>query len=500
MDDLQAIISTLNKEEHKQFRQFLLRKRLPKNRKDIELFNLFSGTEIIEKDAIFEKLYSKKAELNAYHSLRKRLYKSLHDFIYLRQHESSSVRNINKSITVIGYYFNHNLENLAWKDLRKIEQQAQKEEDYLALKRIYSLALSNYKKEFAHVNIDQLLENHQHASKLVQDEENLKLIASVVKTELRTIIRSGKDMDLQRLVKRLLLKFDLEERVYRHPKLLYSFILLMRDVMLSQKRYHEFEPFLMANLRLLEQQDYFNNRPYYGTNIFYIAAHTLYRNKKFNEAILYLNKMEENLAAVNKGAYQKFYPKHELLLAACYNYTGRLEEAIEILEELRKLNWLGQEIVANTQLNLAVYIFQKMAYKEAVKQLLQLDHTDNWYEKTMGSEWILKKRMVEVFFQYEIENYDLAYDLINAIERRYKKLLQQEKYHRVVTFLRLIKQIIQQPSIIGSEAFMQQIDHSFEWKTIVEEDLQAMGYYAWLKSKNIQESYYQTQLNLVKES
>ena len=228
-----------------------------------------------------------------------------------------------------------------------------------------------------------------------------------------------------------------------------------------------------------------------------MAAHTLYRNKKFNESLIYLEKMDGLLNDKKKGSYQQFYPKYVLLKAACMNFTNNLDEAISELEKLKQESWLDNVSEINSTFNLAIYQFQKDAYKLANKTMLSLDHTDAWYEKIMGIEWRLKKNMVEVFFQYELENYDIAFDKILSIERMYKSILKLDKYERVSIFLRLIKRIIQKPDVIGSQEFINKIEGSFDWKDFHEEDLQAMGYYAWLKSKNIQKSYYETQLVLM---
>ncbi|MCH2232657.1 MAG: hypothetical protein MK078_00285 [Crocinitomicaceae bacterium] len=497
MDDLRSLIRTFNNEDKRSFRQYLLRKRMPKNRKDLDLFLLCTEEKERSKNELFEALYPDTTDKNPYHSLRKRLFKNLHDFLYLKEIDNSLQANQNKSLTLLHHYFKHQLKNLAWKELRKMEIQANREENYHSLKKLYSLALENYDSDLAHKTLDEFLVLRKSAAVYVADEENLKIIASVVRQELKQIIRSGKDADLMKLTERLLKRFDLSERVLEHHRLQYIFVELMRDATLSQKRYFEFEPFVMAHLRIMEDAGYLAAKPYHGLSIYYMAAHTLYRNKKFTESLKYLARMEALFDEKRKGAFQQFYSKFIMLKSACMNYTGELDEAINALVELKKSKWLDNTSEINSTLNLAIYYFQKGEFKEANQTLLGLDHTDMWYEKIMGIEWRLKKNMVEVFFQYELENFDIAYDRIVSIERIFKSLLKTEKYARVGTFLKLIKQIIQKPDLIGSEAFIEKIENSFEWRAFREEDLQAMGYYAWLKSKNVQKSYYSTQLALL---
>ena len=68
---------------------------------------------------------------------------------------------------------------------------------------------------------------------------------------------------------------------------------------------------------------------------------------------------------------------------------------------------------------------------------------------------------------------------------------------RAFVFLSLAEKWYDNPSIATSEEFLQKIEGSFEWRSLEEEDLFAISFYAWLKSKTLQQPIYQTTLELI---
>ena len=207
--------------------------------------------------------------------------------------------------------------------------------------------------------------------------------------------------------------------------------------------------------------------------------------------------MHQKLSEVNKGLLNRFNSRYYLLLAACKNFNKNLEESISILEKLQREGIKSNQDNLNTKLNLAMYYFQLNDFKKAHRIIINLGHTDKWCEKIMGVEWVFKKNIIEVFFLYELEKKDIAFDRIISLERTYKDLFKTKKYQRVSVFLKLIKQIIDQPSDVHSKAFFEKVENSFEWIEIEQEDLQAVSYYAWLKSKMQKREFYDVLLELL---
>ena len=118
----------------------------------------------------------------------------------------------------------------------------------------------------------------------------------------------------------------------------------------------------------------------------------------------------------------------------------------------------------------------------------------------MGKEWVLKKNLGELIIQYEFGNPDLALEKLKAIEKYFKDLLVQPIYKNVAVFLQLLEQLILQPDGATRKAFLKQVEEGLEFVPIEKEDLQSISYYAWLKSKMVNRSYYYVLLELTGNS
>lgn len=500
MDDLQQIIHSFSENKQKEFRQFIQRNRFKTSRIDLDLFNLFAKDKEYAKDEILVALYGEdQQDRNAYHSVRKRLVKHLNDFIYLLQidNDESLASEISKNLILVRHLFNNNLNKLAWKQLKKSENLADRAELNQQLQSIYELQIEHYDNNFVQGSLKELVRKRKHTAELAQEDQNLKIIGSFVKQELEKVKIEAQDLDLERILDLLLNTFDMKDSLFRRPKLRYNFVLIARGIILANKEFYSFEEYVIRNYNKIADSGYFDTRPSNRLNILYIVSHTLYRNKKFDEAVLYLEKMQEYLSQVGKGIFNRFNVKCKMLLAACENLRGNVHESIEILEVMNPAKFLLKEHEFNAQLNLSIYYFQIEEYKKANQQLIKMGRTDNWFEKNMGVEWRIKKNMIDVIYQYELGRTEIALDRIVSIERIHKDLLQTDKYKRISVFLGLIKRIIKNPLIVDTEEFLNRVESSFDWVEIEQEDLQAMSYYAWLKSKMTKDTFYMTLLELM---
>lgn len=500
MDDLQQIIHSLSEIEQKEFRQFIQRNRFKNSRIDLDLFNLFAVEKKYDKQEILDELYEgKKIDRNAYHSVRKRLVRHLNDFIYLRQidNDESLEAEISKNLILIRHLFSHNLDKLAWKYLSKSEKLANRSELNNQLQMIYELQIEHYDSHWVDIPLKELVGKRRKVAELAQEDQNLKIIGSFVKQELEKVKIEAQDLDLERILDLLLNTFEMKDSLFRRPKLRYNFVLIARGIILANKEFYSFEEYVIRNYKKILDSGYFDSRPSHHLNMLYIVSHTLYRTKKFDEAIQYLNSMQQYMELVGKGFFNRLNARYHMLLAACENFRGNVSNAIEILERMNRFRFVLKEDEFNTQLNLSIYYFQMKDYKKANRLILNMGKTDNWFEKNMGVEWRVKKNMIEVIYQFELGRTEIALDRIVSLERIHKSLFETKKYGRVVVFLGLIKSIIKDPQVVGTEAFLNRVETSFDWVEIEEEDLQAMSYYAWLKSKMTKRDFYPVLLDLI---
>jgi hypothetical protein len=116
----------------------------------------------------------------------------------------------------------------------------------------------------------------------------------------------------------------------------------------------------------------------------------------------------------------------------------------------------------------------------------------------MGMEWRFKKNMIEVITQVELEHEDIALSKIAFIEKHYAVFLKQPTYHRAKFFLSFIKKLINQPAIIRTKEFAEQVKAAQMALPEEKEDLQAITFFAWLKAKMQNKNYYQTLLEVMR--
>jgi hypothetical protein len=92
---------------------------------------------------------------------------------------------------------------------------------------------------------------------------------------------------------------------------------------------------------------------------------------------------------------------------------------------------------------------------------------------------------------------DLVLNKVRSIERNFDGLLRSPVYANVRTYLQFIRQLTDRPGAAADKAFSAEVDRAFRFLPVEQEDLQAMSFYAWLKSKMLKRDYYPVLLELV---
>lgn len=287
--------------------------------------------------------------------------------------------------------------------------------------------------------------------------------------------------------------------VFQRPELLYKVLDLTRRVMLSKKDFYNFEPYVIRMYdELVAQHGFSKKNHFYKIHILYMIAHILYRNRSFQESNKYMTQMHEAMLAYNKAYYKKFYPKYVMLSAANFSYLNQNNKSIDILESISSatLKKLPIEDQLNIKMNLIIYFGNAGEYKKSNKIAHSINHSDNWLTKKMGIEWVLKKNMIEIMIQYELENYEIALNRIRAFERSFAQLFKHPLYARANLFMQKVKIIINDPSIIKDKTFVDDVINQLVKIPSEQEDLQAMAYYSWLKAKMLNKNYYEVLLEI----
>jgi hypothetical protein len=273
---------------------------------------------------------------------------------------------------------------------------------------------------------------------------------------------------------------------------MYRIVEMARSAAVSAKDYSRFEPFLSKTVQHLNSTGALQDAPVaYRIGFSYMMAHASYRMRRLKASAMLMEELEESLP---KGALQQspFYGKMVALRAAVDSFTGKNKQAIERVRHILKDDRWKSNVKErlNMQLNLAVYYFQSAQYKTAYQVILGIDRSDDWLERTMGLEWRFKKQMIEVIILYEYAKEDIALNLIRSMERYYSNFLSEPIYQRAGFFLNFIKRLIDRPDIVQQQSFIDAVDQAnLAWPR-EREDIQAITFFCWLKSKMLRQDYY----------
>jgi len=498
MDKLQELINTLSEDDKREFRIFINRQKSKKQRKDLDLFELIN--EQTAADQIQKNLYKTPNKV-AYHTLRKRLLKHLTDFIVLKQidHDTTASSSIAGLISLARYLFKNQSAEFGWRTLIKAEKIAVENEHYELLNNIYQLQIDVSESEFS-PDINLIYNKWKNNKELVDENEKANIAYNFIKRELNEVKMKGQDKDLENIIDQLLKKYGLDDLVFQRPQILYKVLDLTRKVLLSKKDFHSLEPYIIRIYEQLTKIQEFSKRDhFYKINILYMISHILYRNRKFEASNTYLKLMKEAMKEYNNSYFQQFYPKFIMLQAANYTYLNQNKKSIESLTTIpvKDLKKMSTENQLHIKMNLVVYYGNEMCYKNANQILQTFNHSDNWLEKKMGVEWVLKKNLIEIMLQYELGNIDIVLNRIRAFESSYSQLFNHPLYSRVSLFIKTIKTILDTPDIIQNKVFIEEVKETLVAADSEQEDLQAMAFYAWLKAKMTNQNYYEVLLDIV---
>ncbi|KAA5539830.1 hypothetical protein [Adhaeribacter rhizoryzae] len=502
MDDLKITIDTLSAEDKKEFNYFIQRQKSKRNRKDYELFQLLQGKKQYKPQEIIHRLYPDEPNAVAYYALRKRLTQHLTDFIVLKRMEEdpTAVSSIMGTLAVAKYLFDVRVDRLAWNMLRKAEKLAATNEQFDLLNTIYNVQIEKADSEFAD-DLDEVIRKRNENKLAADEDERANIANSIITKQLEAARRQGRDLQIDATIQSVLKAYGLTEAVSQRPALFYKLMSITRSSVLARKDFYSFEPYIISQYEQVRATHGFSPaHQHYKISLLYMIAHVLYRNRKFAQSNHYLAELYQALTGEGKSLYAAFYAKYVFLKTANDAFLSNLSESLALMEDLlqRKSHLLSQRDILTASLGLGFLYFAQGAYQKANRVLLGISHSDKWCEKIMGKEWLLKKCLGELILQYEFGNPDLALDKLKSLMKNFGELLAQPVYSNVHAFLQLLEQLFLQPDAATRRAFLQYVENALSFVPAEREDLQAMSYYAWLKSKMVSRPYYEVLLELAR--
>ena len=499
MDALVEIIETFTKKDVTEFAAFINRQKVKQARKDLELFWLFQKEGELKQAEVLRRLYPDGNQV-AYHALRKKLLKHLCDFIFFKQlrEDDTTETQVAAYISLARYLKEHHIITTAWKYLKKAEQMAVRAELFSLANQITRLQLDMPLREL-NQEIEPLLARKEHYLKLAIEDDRADTAYKIIQYHLKESKTRIQSINVSKLIEQTLLDFELSGVLSQRPSMVYKLMSIARSAAKSEKDYYSFEPLLLDYYSKIngEEQSKEHDKIYVA-RLQYMIAHTLFRNKKFAQSLRYLHLLREQLRHVVRTEYLKLLPRFTQLYCATRFFTGHITEAIRIADAaFMEKQKLRPEDVLNLKLNQAIYHFFNGDYKVAARVLMSIGHSNAWCSKVAGVEWVIKKDLLDIFIQFELGNLDIAGNRIRALLRQKQLFAALPQLERVKVFLQLVNQLVDDPEIAHTPQFYNAIEEGFNWVPIEREDLHASVYYAWLKSKMVNESAYKVLLDLI---
>ncbi len=502
VDQLKSVVGSLNEEECKEFRVFAQRQRNKEKRKDLELFDIIVETPEMKPRDIIYQLYDEENR-EAYNMLRKRLIRQLTDFIMLKRmdDDETAASKVMGMLSLSQHLFTRDLPKIGWSYLLKAEKMAVKAELFDLLDNVYNLQIEQWHPEYA-PEIDQIVDRQVNSGKKAEEDIQVNILATRIRSLLHRYKIGQLDGELRVHIDRMFSEGEIGNTFSKRPKHLLKILSIIRVGILADKEFYRFEPLIIEQYQKILKADGFDKRNLsVKVELLYMIAHVLYRNRKFKVCLEYLEDLKKAIESQLKSFRDKFYPRYVLLYASAKSYLGFNNESIGLIQSYLESD--EKRISINYQLdlrlNLAVYYFQNEEYYKANRVLMDIHHSDKWCAKKMGREWVLRKNLVDVINQFERENYEIALSRMKSIERTFSDLLARPMYSRVKTFLGLIKHMINYPEQISTPEFFEKVDAKIERLPTDREDLLAMAFYCWMKSKMQKEPYYKVLVETVND-
>ena len=496
MTSLNELILALTPEEQQQFISHLQHKNKRKDTKNIQLFKILASGNS-ETTSICLSLYGQKKS-GAYHALRKRLYKSLIDFVaHTNMEEENTMEMQIIRYVIAARNFLHTKQfNMAFNILNKAKTLAEEHFLFNLLTEIYHTQIQ-YAYTQPQINLAALIEKADANQKKHLAEERLNNAYAMIRAQVNDSLLKGIPVDITYIIRETLTKYNIDTNDSLTFKSLYQLATIVSLIAYSTKHYYKIEDFMVDIYNRVDQHQHKEKQLYYHIQVIYQLANMYFRNKKFQLTFKYLKRMESHMLQRNKKFYQSTYSKYANLLALTYNFTGNVDQAISIVEESIAKKHSDRESYFDLQLSLGMYYFLKTDYKKALKQINSLHHTDQWYEQRTNREWVMKKKLIEILLFVELDYEDLFESRVLSFKRKYGQHLKSVQQERVLTYLNLVEYLYLNPSEAASKEFNERVAQSFIYLHESIEDIFVMTFYAWLKAKMQQTPLYPTVLEMI---
>ena len=298
MINLKEILKGFTDEKQQEFISFLNKKNKRKDAKNIELTKLLLTDKLNLKEVCLE-LYKTNNKV-AFHGLRKRLFDSIIEFTAnsnLKEENSIDMKLI-KLISSARTFLQKGQFKVGYKILEKAEDTAKENQLFTILNEIYHSKIE-YAHKFNPEKIDVYVDKYRSNLKNYQLEEELNIAYSKIRIALNEIQYQNKNINIKTLINNALKGQNIIISDSLSFKTLYQLIQITSISSSQNFEYWNIESFLIETYNIVKNHKSKDKQLFYHIEVLYLISNTLFRNKKFNESLKYLDEMHNYMQNQN---------------------------------------------------------------------------------------------------------------------------------------------------------------------------------------------------------
>jgi hypothetical protein len=357
--------------------------------------------------------------------------------------------------------------------------------------------------EFSHtdnsLNVQRLIEQKNEAKSYLDREEKLIDTLAIARNKIQQFKTTAQSQSLVSLIKETKKEINTNHpSFYLHPKQVANYLDLIRGSLLYNRDIRELEPIAIELYNRTKEKGGFSVYTLeHQLRILYLLSHSLYRNQKLEDCLVYIEETEALLIKSGQARFHHYFAKTTALKSSIYFLTNQLTKSINVIEEfLNDSLKITKEDELNLKLNLLTYYAYDKQYKTANRFLIQMHHSDGWYRKLMGQEWLFKKNSIEMLLYFEMGKDDIALNRINSIIKANNDLTELSQYKGVVYYLKLFKNYIEDPTRV-TESDLLTISNKSNVVSL-DNEIKKTAFYSWFLAKVKNEDPYECLLHTIK--
>ena len=499
MDKLFELTNSLKKEEQQLFRKFHTRKSRQEERKDIALYDVLCSSGKYEVKNFIVEQYGELNNLTskAHRMLRLRIKESLEDFVHQQVRRDDTPSFINKLINIARFLYFRKKYPLAWDYLKKAEKIAARAEEYVLLNLIYQYMLE-YSWTQASIDLKKLIKKEKENQIEASAARSLNLAFSVIQNNLSKHYNEGKKPNIVKIIQKTLEKFDVQETYGHKASHYYKLAMLVKMSLDERYKYKELYEYFIDTLRKMEDARLFDKYNYqYKVELLNVVCYAAVRAGDYATAQKYIAIVEEE---------NRQYPDTDFLSiksfmakVVCLGSTGKTEEAIEVLEYLKKkykkLYRDDDYFFTTLNYNLSAAYLQLRNVQIPRKCLNELLNNSKRVARHSGLEMVFYCHAIESMLALEVGEYNYVTYRIAAIERKFRNYLRQAHNYRNAEFIKLLKSLASAGIEWESDIFKKKALQFIAIKPRYTPGPEFISFNAWLYSKMENVSYNETEYN-----